>query len=265
MMVFGDLFLPSTNVYPGGFAAMQLFDYATHWQKGGDSNSVIGLIKSQDLNNDTFEDAIYVDRSTLNAVDIDNQQIIFKHSFDGDITDFAIDKVNNKLVAVAHQNGLSLFLQNNSSLSELSFIDQTCDRISFFNADTDAELELLCASEQIASTNYEPGLIVYDIVDNALMETAVYSLNKAIIDIAIDTSTVNEQSIFVTAASDTSDDYWNYHDAYHVKKLSAQGKLIWIGPELLGRPTNQGLKVRYSETNGHQMQLSTESMMYLIN
>lgn len=254
---FGDVFLPSTDLYNGGFAAMQLFDNTIHWQKEGDYDSTIGLIKSQDLNDDGFEDAIYVDNRTLNAIDINNQKIIFNHSFDGYIYDFSIDNINDKLMVVAHDNNLSLFMINTGSLSEQSSIEQSCQRISFFNGDTDTELELLCSSEV--------GLIVYDIVDNSLVETAVFTIKQTVIDIAIDTSTVNQQNIFVTTSSETNFDYWDDNNDYQVKKISAQGKLIWSGPELIGRPTEQGLKVRYSEEKGHQMMLSTNSMMYLIN
>lgn len=262
---FGDIFLPSTDLYNGGFAAMQLFDSAVHWQREGDYNSTIGLIKSQDLNDDSFEDAIYIDNKTLNAIDIDNQQIIFNHSFDGFISDFSINKISSKLVAVAHNNSVSLFSLNNSKLSELSFIEQSCERISFFNADTDAELELLCSSSQIASANYSRGLIIYNIVENALIETSVHLLEQTVIDIVIDTSTVNQQSLFVTTSSEENYNYWDDDSNYQIKKMSAQGQNIWSSPELIGRPTEHGLKVRYTKENGHQMMLSTQSMMYLIN
>jgi hypothetical protein len=262
---FGDIFLPNSDSYYGGFAAMQLFDYSTHWSREGDYDSTIGLIQSYDLNDDTLQDAVYVDNRNLIAIDIDNQQIIFNHNFNALIDDFSIAQDSQSLIAAAHGNSLSLFSLNESTWSELSSLEQSCRRILFFNADIDAELELVCLSSQIASANYSQGLIIFDIVDNALIESSVHVLAQTVIDIVIDTSTVNNQSLFITTSSEDYYDYWNDNSSYHIRKISAQGQAIWSSPELIGRPTEHGLKVRYSEENGYQMMLSTNSAMYLIN
>ncbi len=261
----GDIFLPSTETYDGSFTAMQLFDYSTHWSREGDHNSSIGLIKSRDLNNDNFKDAVYVDSRNLTAIDIDNQQIIFNHHFDAYIKDFSIAQQSESLIAVAHDYNLSLFSLNKSTLSELSSLEQSCQRVLFFNADTDAELELACLGSHIASEYYAQALIIYDIVDNALIENSVHALAHTVIDLVIDTSTVNNQNLFVTTSSQDYYDFWNDNSSYQIKKMSAQGQTIWSSPELIGRPSEHGLKVRFSQESGHQMMLSTSSAMYLIN
>jgi hypothetical protein len=123
----------------------------------------------------------------------------------------------------------------------------------------------VCLSSQIASANYSQGLIIFDIVDNALIESSVHVLAQTLIDIVIDTSTVNNQSLFITTSNEDYYNYWNDNNSYQIRKISAQGQAIWSSPELIGRPTEHGLKVRYSEENGYQMMLSTSSAMYLIN
>jgi hypothetical protein len=265
---FGDIFLPTTETYSGGFAAMQLLDHAIHWQQENNSDSTIGLIKSQDLNNDTFADAIFIDGTVLSAIDINNQKIIFSHSFSGGINDFAIDE-DKSIITVAHGNqygyaNISLFSLKDGLLSEQSFLEQSCDRVLYFNADTDSELELLCVTTQTNNYDYPQNIIVYDIVDMKFVEIGTYQYHEPIIDIVVDTSTTTEQNVFVTASSSNNYDYWNDDNAYRIKKISAKGLVIWSGPELVGRPSEHGLKVRYSESTGHQMMLSTNSMMYLI-
>jgi hypothetical protein len=262
---FGDILVPTSDSNYGGISALQLFDLAVHWQQDVDYNSSIGVIKVADFNADTYEDVFYLDAMVLNVIDIQNQVIIANHTFDNYLIDFAIN-IATDTVVVSHSDQLSLLTLSGTSFSEDSTVDQWCERLEFFNYDSDAELELLCLQGDPDSYYSEQALIIFELNDSELSEVVRVTLSndERVYNIAIDESTQTEQNIFITS---TETDSYNSseNNRYKLKKLSSNGLPIWISPSLIGRPSNLGLKVKYSEALGHQFMLSTNEMMYLIN
>lgn len=258
---FGDIFLPTTDLYDGSFGVIQLFDYSFQWQTAATYDSDIGTIKAEDINADGYIDAAYIDGSKLNLIDIENEQIIAKYSFDSFINDFEINQADN--IIVAREEALSVMTLTNGQLSEQSFIEQNCNRIQLINYDTDAANEVLCIVSDTYST-HKSDIYIYDIDDNALVEKEHYEYQSRIIDIAIDESTSNQQQFYLTTQQGT-DSYWDDDNVYLLEKHSASGHNIWRSPSLIGKPSEHSLKVRHSDANGTQMILATGLAMYLIN
>ena len=260
---FGDIFLPSTNLYDGSFSAMQLFDYSLHWQSNADHNSNIGIIKAYDINGDGIIDANYVDGTSLNFIDIDNETIIAKYTFDSYINDFESYQDTDSTVFVARNNALSLLTVSGASLAEQSFIEQSCTRLSLINYDLDAEKELLC----INNTNlydYTSDIYIYNIENKKLVETEHFQYDHNITDVAIDQSTANEQNFFLSTQR-KQNDYGGNSMFYSIEKLNAKGQILWRSPAVVGKPSEHSLKMRYSAEKGTQLMLSTVDAMYLIN
>lgn len=256
---FGDLLLPTTEYYDGGMGVMQLFDYSFHWQSTTSSQSDIGAIKAFDINQDGFEDAIYADGKTLKIVNIDDQSLIAQYSFDSNITDFVI---NEKTVIVARNNTVSLLTLNTSSLSEQSFINQNCQYLTLINLDSDTQQELMCINTDHYENN--SNIYTYEIANLTLVEKDTRAIKRSIFGIAIDETTSSNQGYFV--AVQVGQAYFSEEDTdYHIEKHDVNSNVIWRSPSLIGEPSEQGLKARYSSAKGLQLMLSTNKAMYLIH
>ncbi|GGP63159.1 FG-GAP repeat domain-containing protein [Shewanella saliphila] len=256
---FGDLLLPTTDYYDGRMGVMQLFDYSFHWQSTTSSQSDIGVIKAFDINQDGFEDAIYADGKTLKIVNIEDQSLIAQYSFESNITDFVI---NEKTVIVARDNIVSLLTLNTSSLSEQSFINQNCQYLTLINKDSDAQQELMCINTDHYENNSD--IYTYEIANLTLVEKDTKTIKRSIYGIAIDETTSSNQGYFV--AVQVGQAYYSEEDTdYHIEKHDVNSNVIWRSPSLIGQPSEQGLKARYSSNKGVELMLSTNKAMYLIN
>jgi len=261
----GDIFLPSTQLYNGSFAAMQIHDETIHWQTSGDHSSKIGVIKTVDLNQDSFDDAIYADSKVLKVIDIQHQTIIGNYTFNNYIKDFSAFVINNvKTVVVAHGEKLSLLTHNGATFSEQAFKEQSCSRVELINYDNDDDLELICLQGDANYSYQTQQLVVYDLNDSSLTEIERNNVTEKIIDIVVDPSKSQEQNLFITTESTSSPSYNNYESDYYVKKTNAKGLSIWSSLALVGRPTSHGLKVRKDNDNKLEMLISTSSTMYWI-
>ncbi|WJG08690.1 hypothetical protein [Aliiglaciecola sp. LCG003] len=260
---FGDIFVPSTDLYDGAFSVIQLYDNSTIWQVTGDYDSTIGVIQANDLNADGYDDALYADGRVLNAIDIENQTIIANYTFDNYINDFASTRINNTaVVLVSFANKLSFLIRNGAVFSEKSFIEKSCRRMALFNFDNDAQLELACLEVDQYSSSSQT-LVVYELNNNTFTEVARNLANSYIYDLVADPSTDENQNLFVTT-SKRDRLYDNYDNLYQIKKMTSQGNVIWSSPGLVGEPSSYGLKVRMGSNQKLEFMLSTSQMMYWI-
>ena len=259
----GDIFLPSTNLYDGAFAAMQLVDNTIHWQTAGDYSSNIGLIKAIDFNGDGYDDAIYDDGRVLNAIDVFDQTIIANYTFNSNINDFVALRVDSTpTVVVSSGSKLHYLKVNGGVFSESSFIEHSCSMLELFNYDEDEELEVICLQGEGSYSTQE--FVIYEFVDGSLTEVAREELTQRVIDIAVDPATSEKQNLYLTIQHGNSNSYWDNNNKYHVQKTTSLGKSIWTGPALVGQPTEHGLKTRKTGSNTVELMLSTNQIMYWI-
>ena len=259
-----DIFMPSTSTYDGSFAAKQLNDLSTHWELAGDYDDDIGVIRAYDLNSDGFDDAVYVNSNKINAIDIQNQLILASYKFDAYIWDFALTQVNGEhLMAVSQNYKLMLLKKGTSAFSDLDVTDKNCSRLEFANVDSDEQMELVCLIAQdhwsIAGTE----LVIFDIVENKLVELNKATLSFKALDFAVDTSTEMNQKLFMTSQEGDSSSYYDDENNYRITRVDAEGNLIWSSPALVGQPSRQGLKYKFRD-DSHNLILSTNSSMYMI-
>ncbi|MEO9944739.1 VCBS repeat-containing protein [Paraglaciecola sp.] len=253
-----DVFIPTSETYNGSFGVYQLSDLSLHWGIDGDYYDDIGVIQAYDINNDQYEDAVYVNGNTLQSVDVQNQLLIANYSFDYGITDFAITQISNEyLVAVSTNNNLHLLQLNGSTFSEVAYIEQECGRVEFANLDQEDTQELICLDDN--------SLISFAVGTDSLQEGNRRDYSNELKDFLVNTSSSSEQSIFVLMSQDSHSSYCYYDCQYVLTELDANFNLLWKGTPIIGTPTHRGMRYSYSEEHGAQLLLSTSSTMYWIN
>jgi len=250
----GDIFIPNTHLYNGSLAAVQLMDNMVHWQTGATSSSTIGLIKAADLNNDGYDDAIYIDGRQIKAVDVVNQKLIANYTFNSYISDFVAFMKNGIGTVIAiSDNKLHHLSINGGVFSQVSFVDSACSRIRLINYDDDSEKEVVCLSGEYSfNAQY---LAIYEIEDDNLVGVASKEVTTSIVDIAVDPTTSNNQNVYLAVQKNGD---------YFIQKTSSLGLPIWTSPAIVGQPTKHGLKVRTNSSNKLELMLSTTEQMYWI-
>lgn len=259
-----DVFVPTTNNYNGSFAALQLSDLSVHWEIDGDYDDNIGVILAYDLNDDSFDDAIYINSQTINAIDINNQVILGSHNSESRINDIAISNLAGSKVLAVGGEKLSILKPATNNFVELDLIEQSCSRVEFANIDTDEQAELLCLAGENRWDDYGSEIIVYGISDEKLIELNRLALPVATSDIAVDTSTNSEQGIFMAANVSSSGNYYNSATSMKLYKMNAKGKTIWRSPAMIGRVLKRAIKFRHNEDGSSNLILSTNSAMHIL-
>lgn len=263
---FGDVFVPSADYYDGAFEAIQLSNGVSHWKTISTPNTTVGLIKAFDVNGDGHDDGLYSDGRTLTILDVMDQSVLSNIVFESRIQDFTVMDINGtSAVVVSYLEKVAVYVKNGAVFSEQSFIAQNCERLEVLNYDSDAELEIICLNRKADPySNTEQQLIVFEIQDSALVEVSRSVSNKNIFDFTIDPSKTQEQDLFLVFRDDGANyNYWNGADGSVISKATAQGKVIWTSPELIGRASSHGLRAR-STNNGVQLLMATNQMMYWV-
>lgn len=254
-----DIFLPTTNFYDGSIGVLQLSDFSEHWTVEDSSSSTIGKIKPFDLNQDSYADLIYAAEDRLVGLDIENQLMLGSISFDYNISDFTSTVVDDTVITVvATRGGLTLLKKGQASFSELHYHEQICNRLEFGNFDEDAALELVCLGDA-DSYNYDSKkLVIFDIESDMLVVAKSNSIDYLAVDIAVDTSTLNNQNLFITKV-ESDYGYWD-NNSMEVAYISNNGQLIWMSKKMIGYPNQSSLKFMKTETKSKLMFSSNMAM-----
>ncbi|MDN3683866.1 hypothetical protein QW180_06955 [Vibrio sinaloensis] len=166
----GDIFIPTSETYDGSFGVMQLYDSTIQYEITGDYDNDIHVIKAFDVNEDGYEDAVYLDSNTLRAVDVQNQRLLTSITAHSSIQDFDIVNVNNNIyIAISNEHNIegprtTLFKWSGTSFIEQSLINISCQRLIFINADIDRGTELACYVDA------DQSLHLFDVSDSSFKE-----------------------------------------------------------------------------------------------
>lgn len=260
----GDIFLPEVGPN-GSFGAMQLSDEHIHWQ-ADESYYSAGNVKVHDINNDGFDDAILISGNTLKIFDVYNETTLASITLSNSFIDAEAFKIGETTAIVLVDNEKTvLYTYNGTSLSEQSFVTQSCRQIVAFNFDTDVAKELLCL--QNASDyqyNEQQSLVVYEIQDNTLVESQRNELNVYVSALVVDPSNDTEQTLFLAASYQTSDYLSDYERNSFIAKAGADGSIVWRSRPLIGGAKKDGLKARVTASGSVEILYSTAHMMYWI-
>lgn len=260
---FGDIFLPITEFQDGAVGAMQISNMQILWQTTATANTTIGMIRAQDINGDGYDDAIFDEGNSIRIVDVFRQIPIATLSTDSVIDDFVVLDISGQIVfVVAHSENIILYSFNDTSFSEISRAEQTCDQLTVFNNDNDPEQELLCLGNTNDDAVFKQSLIVYEIVSNILVETQKASLVDDVRSVAVDTSTSTEQKLFlaINVVSETVSQ--NFEENSFIVRASSNAKFTWRSPMLIGSANDASIKLRVVENEALEIQYATDQMMY---
>lgn len=260
-----EAFVPNTNAYSGGLSVIQLNDLSVQWEVSGSHSDTIGVVKTFDLNNDSFDDAMYGNDRSLQVVDIQNEVILGQYTFDAQITDFSvIELANVTLVSVSTPQKVHLLEFLGSSFAIRSSVQQVCNRIEFANVNTDDAPELVCLSHS-SYNNSSTELIVYELDALELLEQQRNATTFNITDFAVNTSVETNQTVFAIELVSDETSYSCYDCNYQLAEYNINGAKIWSSDVVLGQPVDHGLKYRNHAEKGHQLLISTQNAMHWIN
>jgi hypothetical protein len=261
---FGDLFLPYTEFYSGALAAMQLSNESIHFQTIPDANSSIGLIKVFDVNQDDFDDAVYLDRNSLRVLDVINQTDLLNLPVSARPHDFAVFKIGDSTaIALALGQKTALYVYNGATFVEQHSIEQECYQLAIINSDEDIDIELACVSPS-TSNDEKPSLIMYDIRNNLLEETHRNTLGVNVKAIIVDPSTSVNQNLFIVAESISDSSISSQRRNGFIAKANTRGEFIWRSPLLIGSAIHDGFKARLTASGKVELLYATNQMMYWI-
>ena len=258
-----DVFVSMTGNYNGSFTALQLSDLSVHWELDGSYDDNISVILADDLNGDSFDDAIYINSNTVNAIDINNQVILGAHKADSTLYDIAIAKVAGSQMLVTADETLTILELGSSNFVELDSVEQYCARVEFANLDTDEQQELMCLARENRWSNNGSKIIVYDIANDKLVQSNVFTVPSYTFDLTVDKSKTLEQDIFI--GSNVNDTFsYNNSNSVTLHKLNASGKTIWSSPAMIGHGSRRGIKFKHNEDGSSNFLISTSAAMHML-
>jgi len=198
---------------------------------------------------------VYVDGRTLKAVDVNNQVMLATYTMPQYFRDFDIVAMNgNVYVALSQGDDITQLLKPTASgFSIQASADISCARLTFINADSDAESELACYNDQNQS------LVIFDVTDSSLSKTSDVSVNMSIVDMAANPVTATEQTLLVTSASE---DDWGYYGSTELSEMTVKGIGIWKSPALIGPARSHSLHARKSAEGSLEVMMATSRVMY---
>lgn len=249
-----DIFLPG-----GGskyFSVLQLSNMSEHWSISGDYSNTVEAITSADVNGDSYDDAIVLNRQTLAVYDVENQLILGQHSFGSTyVTAISSAAAEEGAVVLASYGSdrTSVYTLRGGALSELGFVDQACQIMEAAELDGTTGDEVLCLSNGSGASPYE--LHKLDITAAGLTYISSVALDFRVLDFAVDPVTKSDIYLLVEEGG-------SYNNT-RIIKTDADGTLIWQGPALIGNASGSSLYVRQTEDNSLQFLISTTKLMYV--
>lgn len=256
----GDIFIPTSETYDGSFGVMQLHDSTIQYEITGDYDNDIHVIKAFDVNEDGYEDAVYLDSNTLKAVDIQNQRLLATFTATSRIKDFDIVNVDGKIfIALFNSsysfNQTSLLEYEGSRFKVISSNGTACQRLAFINADKDSNKELACYNDNVRS------LHLFNVSSTNLVEVSKTTLDYQIVDMIVNPMSNDQQTLLVTIPN-SSNHYTSTNDDLVMKSITSDGNSIWSSPPLVGFPQSHSMHARRSAHGELEVLLATNQAMY---
>ncbi|WP_394145749.1 FG-GAP repeat domain-containing protein [Vibrio atypicus] len=256
----GDIFIPTSETYDGSFGVMQLHDSSIQYEITGDYDNNIHVIKAFDVNEDGYEDAVYLDSNTLKAVDIQNQRLLATFTATSKIKDFDIVNVDGEIFIALSSSSYSvdqtsLLEYEGSKFKVISSSETECRRLTFINADKDSNKELACYN------NNGRSLHLFNVSNTNLEEVSKTTLNYQIVDMIVNPMSNDQQTLLVTIPSG-SNHYTSANENLVMKSITSDGNSIWSSLPLVGSPQSHSMHARRSIQGELEVLLATTQAMY---
>lgn len=144
-----ELFLATAYLYDGRFVVLNLDDYSTVWSLGaGKYEDNVSVVKAADINRDGSDDAIIVNSTKIEHVDIKNEvrlsSVLEATEVIQDVSAGDIDGDGDVDIAVATSSKVQVWLQNNGKFVLSNSFETQCTQIELLEIDSDIVKELVC-------------------------------------------------------------------------------------------------------------------------
>jgi hypothetical protein len=258
-----DIFLPDAkNGFKQDYVAIDLLSFATQWQETTfDEPISTTLIAALDVNEDTHEDAIYIDSYNGDAImkvfDAQNASLITTYLFKNEVNDMMPINANGNTGVLVATGALSYLQFIGDSFVEQASFDIRCDNVEWINIDDDSDLEVLC----LQTFSGIQQVIVFELSTTEFTEVRRFPGLGRILDIKADPSTASQQNILVSLYDLENTQTTRRSRSAFVAKLDTYGNKIWTSAPLVGRVRIHSLAVR-NNNNNLEILLSTDSAMY---
>lgn len=261
-----EVFLNISGQDSNGFQVIDSRSLESIWSSESSVDSEVAKIDAADVNSDGFIDAIFMSYDTIEIIDVENGLPLTSFNAGSEISDFAIVPADSPserpMIITASSTSLDLWEMQAGDYTKTSSTDVLCNRISLGNVDSDAALELVCASNNYADGW---GLITLELNAKTLSLASEVKLSSDIevYDFVFDTSEASNQDILVGLNMDAA---FPLLSAHHVCKVSpTTGGIIWASSPLLGSVEKFSMRSRKVKSSSQsRLMFSTGNAAYLV-
>lgn len=252
---YADLFLATASLYDGEFTVLQLDDFTAEYEGyGGEYENTIREIEAADLNSDGFEEAIFVDNSIVNVIDVYHQTILWSSTtFSGGIKDISMidNHTKNPGIVVAAANEISVWRANGLSYLMESTANKSCERIEpMLSRDSNSTL-IIC----LEMDRYNDTTPTLSLLDANLSTIWSNDLDGIVYDFTVEPSNNGEVNILASIGTNSN--------VSLVLISASNGKTVWRSTALPGNMYDRSLHYIPYEEGNKQVTFSTKKAMYI--
>lgn len=259
---FSELFMGSAAYYDGYFQVRQLLDGDVEWSSSPNDSSTIGVVTSARLNDDIYEDALYVDAGRVIATDVVNQVLLWTSPDFGYVTDLAAANLGGPSndIIIASSRELSVWRKSGEDYIKLQAAARDCSRILAINVNEDSQLEIVCIYS--TSYNWDGDTSEVVIYDASLQQLAMFQLPGTIIDAAPAVG-ASPGHVFVASTLDVFD--WGSQvdsTTFSLVSLPHQS-IVWTSPAFPGDMQPHSLHPFFDSEGKQRLTFATRFAMYI--
>lgn len=258
-----EIFLASAETYDGQFQVRQLDSFALEWSGGSASyEDDIGAIIAADVNDDGYEDAIYVNGSKVQIVDVFNQVSIWtSEPFNGFIRDIALLEIDNEApdLVISAYNTISIWRKQGNGYEVIAETALECQRIVVGEALGNGEQEIYCSSRDF----YSGSSSTITVLNSSLEIVRKLQLEGVVTDMLFEPAIHSESNLLVAVAL-SDDHFWAYATNSELWIVSpVTGDTVWRSPLLVSEVPSNSMYYLPTSHQNKRLTFATKAGMYL--
>lgn len=226
---FADIFMATASLYDGEFQVRQLSDNSLEFGgNGGDYDDNIGVVESFRVNQDAYEDAIYVNSNTVRVVDVVNETVLWNSTTFGEwINDVAAiaNPGGNAKIVVATSNELSIWRSSAGTYVREFTAATGCKRIAVRPQSS----QIVCLRD---TSDYYPDSSNFIIYNANLTRLSSFDIDGDVTDFILEQAE-NSSNLLIANHPGGYSGYSDPRANAVLSLISNNGDLIWQSKELL--------------------------------
>ena len=259
---YAELFFGVAHIRSGELQVRQIDNNSILIGGGlGDRESSITAINISDVNNDSYEDVIYVDSGKVNVLDVYNQRLIwtsttFNH-FVSDILSIP-DMSGRSKILIAADEDLSIWVFNSDKYLRENTAQITCARVQIADLDNDGSKEILCLKRESYYFSKQTTISVYN-SELTLIHTHEF-------DLVLTDFIVDGRNILAASKDNLNSDYSNMKSSSLLLISPVTGNVIWQSQAINGYiPTRSMHHIPQVNGENKTITFASEDAMYITN